>query len=154
MTVARIAAIALALSACTAFAQERPATTLIVVVTDQSGAVIPGARIVATDQATGSRFDAVADTTGQAIVHLDKGTYELRVQAGGFQLLLEPNVEMHTETHKEVTLRISSWSSGPVVSGGPEIPLEYQPVAAELPLIPMQQLAAPAKPVHPRPHWF
>jgi len=74
MAVVQIAAIALALAACTALAQEHARETLTVVVTDQTGARISGAHIVATDQATGSQLDAAADATGQAVVQLDQGT--------------------------------------------------------------------------------
>jgi len=81
MITVRIALIALALSAGTALAQEQVQTTLTVVVTDTSGARIPGALIVASNQTTGLRFERATDGTGQAIVYLDKGTYELRVQA-------------------------------------------------------------------------
>jgi hypothetical protein len=127
-------------------------TTLTVVVTDQTGAIIPGAHIAATNQATGSRVEATADATGQAIVDLDQGIYKLRVTAPGFQGYLENEVEAKAEMHRVVALRAGIGICEPCmdVRDVPEIPLERQPIAADIPLIPVPQLVLPAKPLHPK----
>jgi hypothetical protein len=77
------------------------------------------------------------------------------VQARGFQLFQEKDVEVKAEMQRDVTLLIGINECGPCVTPDiPEIPLERQAVAAELPLIPMQQFVPPAKPIRRRPHWF
>jgi hypothetical protein len=152
----RIAVFALALSSCTALAQKHAKVTLTVVVTDQSGAIIPGAYIAATNQATGSRFEAPSDANGQAVVDLNEGTYKLTVTARGFQQYTEKDAALRAETHKKVVLSISNLvECGPCVSLIPvadvrEIPSEHQPIAAEIPLIPMQQFVPLAKPYRPK----
>jgi Carboxypeptidase regulatory-like domain len=94
MARARIAAIAFALCACTALSQQHEMGTLTVNVTDQTGAVIPGARIVASEEAAGSLFKAVAGPNGQALIDLDQGNYDLKVQASGFATHVEKSVAL------------------------------------------------------------
>jgi hypothetical protein len=127
-----------------------------VVVTDQTGARKPGAHIAAFGQATGSHFEATADASGHAVIHLDRGNYELRVRVAGFQLWKEKEVEVDTETHKSVTLAIENELPCLSFCGDqpPEIPLERQTVAADIPLMPLQQFFPPAKPFRRRAHWF
>jgi hypothetical protein len=152
---ARIAAVVLALCASTTLAQQQAKTTLTVLVADQTGARVPGARIAATNQATGSQFDAVTDNTGQAVVDLDQGTYKLTVRSQGFETWVEENVELTGEMHKDVTLVIGGMGCGVcVVPDVPEMPLERPPAVADIPLIPLQQLALPAKPFRQKHQWL
>ena len=139
---------------------QRPAkTTLTIVVTDQSGAIIPGAYIVATNKTTGSRIEAFADKAGdkigQAAVRLDEGTYDLTVQSKGFKVWEERAVEVKAEMHKAITLALPFDNlplCGPCVVLEPVIiPLEHQPITAAVPLIPVQQFIPPARPFRPRP---
>lgn len=67
-------------------------------VSDQSGAAIPNAKIVVTNQATNVTYDGTSTSTGTfRIPALPAGTYKIEVQAGGFKLwtqtdvVLEPN---------------------------------------------------------------
>jgi len=135
---------------------QRPAkTTLTIVVTDQSGAIIPGAYIVATNKTTGSRIEAFADKAGdkigQAAVRLDEGTYDLTVQAKGFKVWEERAVEVKAEMHKAITLALPFDNLPCVVLEPVIIPLEHQPITAAVPLIPVQQFIPPARPFRPRP---
>src|SRR5215472_13574982 len=55
------------------------------VVTDQSGAIVPGANITASNLGTGSAATATTDGNGRYLVgHLQPGTYSLEVTAKGF----------------------------------------------------------------------
>jgi hypothetical protein len=155
MAPARITTIALALCTCFTFAQEHPKSVLTVAVKDQSGAVIPGGHITVTDEATGERVDGLSNATGQAAVPLDQGSYELRVVAAGFQQLKVKSIEVKADTYREVTLATGALRSGyPTVSSGPEMPLERPPLAAEIPLMPMQQLVLTSTPLHHRRRWL
>jgi len=130
--------------------------TLTVLVTDQSGAVIPGAHVVASNQATGMRFQAVASATGEAVVPLDPGVYALRVEARAFQIYEEKEVQAKMPMQKAVTLAISPLiECGPCVEGiDPPFALEHQQLQEEIPSIPVGQLVLPARHLHPRRHWL
>jgi len=154
MRCAHIVAANIALYACIALAEQHPMGTLKVEVTDQTGALVPGARITATNNATGARVDAATDATGQSVIHLDQGIYDLKVTAPGFKHWMETNVDAKAETNRTITLLIGDYSGPPTVQQAPEIPLDRQEFAAEIPLIDLQKLAAQAKPLRRRPHWF
>jgi hypothetical protein len=157
MAVARISVIAFMLYVCAALAQGQAQITLTVDVTDHSSARVPGAHVAVTDQATGLRSDATAnasgDNIGHAVLHLDQGTYELRVQAPGFEGYMEKKVVVRAEMQKDVALTIGGINACPCVAAAPEFPLELerQPIAADIPLIPVPELVLPAKPLRHRP---
>jgi hypothetical protein len=151
----RIAAIALALCACTVLAQQPTVGILSVLVKDQSGAVIPGAHIVATVLTTGTRIEVTANGNGQAVVHLDQGSYDLKVWARGFETWKDIEVEVNAETYRAVTLIAPDvhrevWVTSDVI----EIPQEHPVLAAEISSIPMQQYVPPAKPFRHKRRWF
>jgi Carboxypeptidase regulatory-like domain len=156
MVVARIAAVALALCACAMFAQEPSEATLTVQVKDPSGAVIPRAHVVATDDAKGSRFEATADAAGKALIHLSQGTYDLRVEAAGFKGWIEKELEVKGETRRDVVVVVAVGGCGPCfpIQMVPPIELDNLPVEAEIPSIRMEQLVLPARRCRRRTHWF
>jgi hypothetical protein len=157
MTSAHIAALAIALCAFPALTQEHTEGTLTVVVMDQSGAVVPGARISATALETRAHFEATADANGQAVVHLDQGNYELMVQARGFQTWEEKNIEVNAELQRTVTLLVGQVVCGPCVVVDPvipEIPSEHPQRAEEIPLVPVPQFVLSARPLRHRWRWF
>jgi hypothetical protein len=151
----RIAVIALALCACSVLAQEQAMGTLTVIVTDETGARIPGAQLEALAAATGVHSASKADEIGQAVLHLDQGNYELKVRAMGFASWGKSKVEVSAETQSTVTLRVAE-SDTPMIKLEPPLdsPVEYRPLTAEIPKIPMQQFVPPAKPLRHRAHWF
>src|ERR1700731_3610867 len=62
-------------------------------VTDNSGAVIAGATVTATNQATGVSRNAVTGESGfYRITGLPPGTYTVAADAGGFKKSSTPNV--------------------------------------------------------------
>ena len=60
-----------------AYAQEAVLTGTI---TDSTGAVLPGVTVVAINEATGNRFEAVTD---------DRGIYRVPVRVGGYRITAE-----------------------------------------------------------------
>jgi nitrous oxidase accessory protein NosD len=154
MTPIRIVVIALALCACSALAQGPAEGTLTVVVEDQTGARVPGAHIAAFGQATGTHFEATADASGQAVLHVGQGSYKLRVRFTGFEIWNEENVKVNAETQVTATLAIATFFSGPNVIEAPDMPLERLTLAAEIPLVPTQQFAPPDKPLRHKARWF
>jgi uncharacterized membrane protein len=157
MTMKHIAIIVLALSANMAIAQQSEESTLTVVVEDQAGAVIPGAHVTATAQATGTRIYALTDTNGQAIVHLEHGNYELKVQARGFEAWEDKVVELNAVMQRTVNLEFGHLvECGPCIDTMiPEIPLEHPGLTADLPPISIQnEFFPPLKLLRHRSHWF
>ena len=155
MVAARIAAICLALASCTALSQQPANTSITVTVTDQTGAVILGARVWATKQASSSRLEATVDTSGHAILTLEPGRYDLRVQARAFKTWEEHNVEVATDLHRTVSLAIDQQLPCMVCVESELISADHPQLTAEVASIPMQQLAqlaVPSKRLRSRSH--
>jgi Carboxypeptidase regulatory-like domain len=61
-------------------------TAIVGTVTDNSGAVIPGANVTVSSVATGIEKKAVTANTGEySVTYLSPGTYDLTVSANGFR---------------------------------------------------------------------
>ncbi len=68
-------------------------------VTDKTGAVIPGANVTITDQATGVTHSAVTGPEGfYRITGLPPGTYTVDVEASSFKKSSTPGVQVASET--------------------------------------------------------
>ncbi|MFZ0594766.1 MAG: carboxypeptidase regulatory-like domain-containing protein, partial [Bryobacteraceae bacterium] len=83
--------------------------SLVGTVTDQSGAVVPGAQVTATDVQTGQVRQDTSDASGRYnIANVPPGTYKIAVGAKGFKnfeqtnLVVTPNVVTRTDVHLEV----------------------------------------------------
>jgi len=64
-------------------------------VTDQTGAVVPGAQLTITNDATGFKRQATTDDTGRyRTLDLPQGTYTIEVSASGFKPLKKTNVSV------------------------------------------------------------
>src|SRR5215469_4989564 len=57
-------------------------------VTDQSGAVVPGAQVTVTNEATGLKREATSDASGfYRVLDLPQGSYTVEITTGGFKPL-------------------------------------------------------------------
>src|SRR6476659_2709402 len=75
--------------------QGGPTSTLSGVVSDQSGAVIPGADVTAKNVATAQEFKTVTVENGTySIPALDPGVYTVTVSLPGFKVALVTNVKI------------------------------------------------------------
>ena len=149
MAAARIAAIVLALTSCTALSQQAAKTSLIVTVKDQAGALIPGAQVTVTNPKSGAQLQTIADkngpSTGQAALTLDPGRYDLRVRASGFKFWEEKDLEMRADTRRTVVLPVSNNPCGVCIDPLSVIPEEHPRLTTDVPLMPIQQFAPNAK---------
>ena len=95
--------LALHLLPVTAFAQTG-AASLTGIISDQSGAKVPGATVTATNQATNVAYTAVSNEAGNySITSVPVGTYVLKAELSGFKtattnpIQVEAGAERRTE---------------------------------------------------------
>jgi hypothetical protein len=146
----RLSVVALGFFACAVLAQEPAQVALTVVVMDQSGAFIPSARVIATDEATGRQFNGYANAVGQAVVLVDRGAYTLRIQASGFQAWEQKELRIQSDLKKDVTLPIANEFIGPTVVSQIEIPEEHALLVAGVPLVPIELFTVSSRRLRPR----
>lgn len=84
----------------TVWAQERPATHVAVVVTDQEGAVVAQAQVRFT-VGSNSAAEATTDKLGQLTVELRTGSYTLSISSPGFERY-ERDVEVVPATEEQI----------------------------------------------------
>ena len=78
------------------FAQQAATATLSGRVTDPNGAVIVGAKIIAAQNATGSKRETVTNSEGvYALTNLSPGEYEVRIEARNFPQALVRKIELN-----------------------------------------------------------
>jgi hypothetical protein len=120
-----LVALALVMAASLAFAQGTgSSTTLSGLVTDAQKAVIPGADVLAKNNATAAEFRAVTDETGRfSIPAVPPGTYTVTVTLMGFKTAQLPDVIVQTATPASVTvtLDVGQLEETVVVTGATEI---------------------------------
>jgi len=89
-----------------AFAQANSELTGIV--TDPTGAVVPGARITLTDPATGSVKTAESGPTGQYVFSgLDPAKYDLKVSTKGFQTFSQTGIQVYVSATFRVDVKLT-----------------------------------------------
>src|SRR5688500_18193020 len=98
--------------------------SLIAVVQDAQGGVIPGATVVLTNTATSERREGVSSEDGTArFVNLVPGAYRLEVELTGFQRFVRDGIAVNIQSTPriEATLQLGSLQETVSVSG--EAPL-------------------------------
>jgi carboxypeptidase family protein len=110
----------------TVFSQQAANATLTGTVTDQTGAVIAGTKIVATHLATGVNRETVSNDHGLYVFsNMTPGDYELKLEAKGFALHIVTNVVLNVgqtvtiNAHLEVGTK--TITADPIIDGPPLI---------------------------------
>jgi hypothetical protein len=76
-------------------------------VTDQTGAVVPGAQLTITNDATGFKRQATTDTTGRyRTLDLPQGTYTIEVSVSGFKPVKKTNIGVRVGQVNEQDLQL------------------------------------------------
>lgn len=98
--------------------------TLSGVVTDQTGAVLPGAQVNVSNTATGVARAVTSDTGGRFVVpELAPGPYEVKATMTGFQTLVRSGITLAVGQHAELTLAMQVGSVNEQVTVMAEAPL-------------------------------
>lgn len=124
---ASMALIILLLGCHVAWAQ-RDTSSLLGTVRDSSGAVVPGARVTATETDTGISERAVADNSGDYVVTpLRVGTYRVKAEAKGMAPEVREGVILNVDQHLRVdfSLQVGSVQELVTVTAAPPM-LEAQ----------------------------
>jgi hypothetical protein len=119
------AIVLIAVATTSAFAQGGSTTSQIIgTVTDASGAVIPGATVLAKNNATQTEFNATTnDQGGFTIPAVDPGSYSVTVTLMGFKTFVAKDVRVNAATPASVraVLEVGGLEETIVVAGGSEI---------------------------------
>jgi len=98
---------ALFLTAVSAFSQSNQGT-ITGTISDPGGAVVPAAMVEAKNQQTGVVSRAGISATGNYVISVPAGTYELTVAVPGFKKFVQQNVPVvvATDTRKDIALEV------------------------------------------------
>jgi hypothetical protein len=100
------------------------ASSLSGVAVDSSGGVLPGADVVATNDATGIKFTAVTGANGAfTIPAMPGGTYTVNVSLQGFKTVVLKNVTINAAVPGTVraVLEVGALEESVIVAGGTEV---------------------------------
>src|SRR6266849_4319262 len=102
-----IAFVALVLLTSPVYAQTTGAATILGTVTDTSGAVIPGAKVVVSNTETGFKFDGVTNSDGYYFVpYLRPGIYNVTIEAQGFKKYVRDGIELRTNDQPRIDVKL------------------------------------------------
>jgi hypothetical protein len=97
----------------TIFAAALPASaqldtgTIVGTVRDQSGAVVPGATVTATQESTATTASAVSTDKGQFVFpNLKIGTYSISAELPGFRKSVQTGIVLHVQERVDVDVKI------------------------------------------------
>jgi Carboxypeptidase regulatory-like domain len=86
-------------------------------ISDTSGAIVPGAKVTATNQATGIRLGTLSSAAGlYSFVSLSPGSYEVMVTAQGFETTVHKNIPVTVDQVSTINVSLNVGSVSEVVS--------------------------------------
>src|SRR5579864_1733866 len=105
----KLAAAFVVLMGATAFAQSNQGT-ITGAISDPAGAVIAAAQIEVKNSETGVVYNGGTSNTGNYVIVVPAGIYQITVTVPGFKKYVQSNVQVvvATDTRKDVTLEIGS----------------------------------------------
>jgi Carboxypeptidase regulatory-like domain len=82
--------------------------TITGTISDPTGAVVPTAQIEARNTDTGIVYRGGTSATGNYVIPVPAGTYEMTVNAAGFKRFVQQNLQVvtATDTRQDVTLTV------------------------------------------------
>jgi hypothetical protein len=102
-----VVVLALVLLRSAVYAQTTGAATIVGTVTDTTGAVIPGAKVVVVNKDTGFNFDGVTNNDGYYYVpYLRPGIYNVTIEAQGFKKYVRDGIELRTNDQPRIDVKL------------------------------------------------
>lgn len=112
------------LAVLSAMGQSAATATIIGTVVDPQGAVVPGAKITATNVATGVPRSVNSTSTGNYVLpNLPPGTYNVKVEAKGFSDASSKNLKLNVGDQKTLDFNLAVAGSTQTVEVTAEAPL-------------------------------
>jgi hypothetical protein len=112
-----VALLIVSIVALTALAQAQFGASLQGTVTDKTGAVVSGANVTVTEQATGVSHNTATDASGfYRISELPPGKYTVVVQAGNFKQSSQSDVDVSAERPTPVNVALDTGSASETVN--------------------------------------
>jgi TonB family protein len=110
-------------------------------IVDPTGALVPRAKVTATNTDDGVQTSRVTDNSGTySIAPLPPGPYNLEVQASGFQRLLQENIQVKVGQTVGLNLKLT------VGAAAQTLTVTGRPIIATLPPLPLAEAAKPIGP--------
>jgi hypothetical protein len=98
--------------------------SIVGTVTDATNAAVPNSKITILDVNKGVTYNASTNESGNySQGHLTVGTYEVRVEATGFQAFVQKNVAVSADTVTQVDAKLNIGNVGETVNVSSEAPL-------------------------------
>ena len=92
-------------------------------VTDSTGGVLPGVTIVAVHEATGNRFEATTDATGNYRIPVRVGGYVITAELQGFTTVTRPGIQLLVGQTAAINLQMSPSTVQETVTVTAEAPI-------------------------------
>jgi len=120
-----ICTLILSLAACIPGAAQTITGAVRGVITDPTGAIVPGAKVIATNIATGVKTESVTDQAGEySIRFLQIGQYKLTVESSGFQTASYGPFALEIDQVAKVDIPLSVGQANTTVT----VSEQYQPI--------------------------
>lgn len=106
-----ITTLLLALTLSVTYAQTTGSATIVGTVTDNTGAVIPGAKVQIVSPSMGFNFESVTNADGYYFIpYLRPGTYNMTVELQGFKKYVRSGIELRTNEQPriDITMELGS----------------------------------------------
>ena len=98
--------------------------TILGKITDQSGAILPGAQVVVTNPSMGTRLALVSNSDGMYLAPmLSPGSYTVEVTAQGFKKALRSNIEVRIADRLDISVMLEVGAADQSVTVTTEVPL-------------------------------
>ena len=118
-----VACLALAILPTSGFGQAVYGS-IVGTITDASGAAVPHAKVTVRDVGKGVTYQTTTNETGNySQTHLIVGTYEVRVEATGFETYVQQKVTVDVDANTQVNAELHPGAVGEVVNVTGEAPL-------------------------------
>jgi hypothetical protein len=89
------------------WAQSTGTATIVGTVTDKSGAVVPGAKVIARNVSTSFQFESTTTAEGAYFLpNLNSGSYELRVEATGFKTVQQSGIVLRINESPRIDVQL------------------------------------------------